>query len=212
MPTLLVVQHTPSPAVQEMLEAVLRGTEHPEVKGVNVEVKAALSAGPADVLAADGIILGTPANIGYMSGALKHFLDQVYYPCLEVTVGLPYGVYVHGNDDRDRCLASPSLGAQLPQHGGREFDAADLNTSRSERKGDTSSADGKLQRWTGTCQPFEHINRRPDGGRIKHLGLIVVVRRRNCRVKPVVRHGGSLANGSATLTAFVVDRDRSSAP
>lgn len=99
MPTLLVVQHTPSPAVQEMLDAVLRGTRHPEVSGVTVEVRAALSAGPADVLAADGVILGTPANIGYMSGALKHFLDQVYYPCLEVTVGLAYGVYVHGNDD-----------------------------------------------------------------------------------------------------------------
>jgi multimeric flavodoxin WrbA len=104
MPTLLVVQHTPSPSVQEMLEAVLRGTRHPEVEGVSVDVRAALSAGPADVLAADGVILGTPANIGYMSGALKHFLDQVYYPCLEVTVGLPYGVYVHGNDDTSGAL------------------------------------------------------------------------------------------------------------
>lgn len=104
MPTLLVVQHTPSPAVQEMLEAVLRGTQHPEVSGVSVVVRAALSAGPADVLAADGVILGTPANIGYMSGALKHFLDQVYYPCLQVTVGLPYGVYIHGNDDTAGAL------------------------------------------------------------------------------------------------------------
>ena len=101
---LLVVQHTPSPAVQEMLEAVLKGTNHPEVKGVSVEVRAALSAGPADVLEADAVILGTPANIGYMSGAMKHFLDQVYYPCLEVTVGLPYGVYVHGNDDTSGAL------------------------------------------------------------------------------------------------------------
>ncbi len=101
---LLVVQHTPSPAVQEMLEALLRGANHPEVRGVSVEVRAALSAGPADVLEADGIILGTPANIGYMSGAMKHFLDQVYYPCLEVTVGLPYGVYVHGNDDTSGAL------------------------------------------------------------------------------------------------------------
>jgi NAD(P)H-dependent FMN reductase len=104
MPTLLVVQHTPSPSVQDMLEAVLRGTSHPEVEGVSVEVRAALSAGPADVLDADGVILGTPANIGYMSGALKHFLDQVYYPCLEATVGLPYGVYVHGNDDTSGAL------------------------------------------------------------------------------------------------------------
>lgn len=106
MPTLLVVQHTPSPAVQDMLDAVLRGTRHPEVSGVTVEVRAALAAGPADVLAADGVILGTPANIGYMSGALKHFFDQVYYPCLEVSVGTPYGVYVHGNDDTSGALRS----------------------------------------------------------------------------------------------------------
>jgi NAD(P)H-dependent FMN reductase len=87
-----------------MLEAVLRGANHPEVQGVSVDVRAALSAGPADVLAADGVLLGTPANIGSMSGAMKHFLDQVYYPCLEVTVGLPYGVYVHGNDDTSGAI------------------------------------------------------------------------------------------------------------
>lgn len=106
MPTLLVVQHTPSPAVQEMLEAVLRGTRHPELGPLDVSVVAALSAGPADVLAADAVILGTPANIGYMSGALKHFLDQVYYPCLEVTTGKPYSAYVHGNDDTSGALRS----------------------------------------------------------------------------------------------------------
>jgi NAD(P)H-dependent FMN reductase len=104
MPTLLVVQHTPSPAVQEMLDAVLRGTRHPELGPLRVEVRAALSAGPADVLEADAVTLGTPANIGYMSGAMKHFLDQVYYPCLEVTVGMPYGVYVHGNNDTAGAL------------------------------------------------------------------------------------------------------------
>jgi NAD(P)H-dependent FMN reductase len=98
-PTLLVVQHTPSPAVQEMLDAVLRGTRHPELGPLNVEVRAALAAGPADVLAADAVILGTPANIGYMSGALKYFFDGIYYPCLEVTRGRPFGVFVHGNND-----------------------------------------------------------------------------------------------------------------
>ncbi len=39
-----------------------------------------------------------------MSGALKHFLDQVYYPCMEVTQGLPYGVFVHGNNDTTGAL------------------------------------------------------------------------------------------------------------
>ena len=41
-----------------------------------------------------------------MSGALKHFFDTVYYPCLDATVGLPYGVYVHGNDDTAGALTA----------------------------------------------------------------------------------------------------------
>lgn len=51
------------------------------------------------MLAADGYLLGTPANFGYMSGALKHFFDTVYYPCLGAVAGRPYGLWVHGNDD-----------------------------------------------------------------------------------------------------------------
>ena len=50
--------------------------------GVEVVTRAALAATAVDVLAADAVILGTPANIGYMSGARKRFFDQVYYPCL----------------------------------------------------------------------------------------------------------------------------------
>ena len=67
---------------------------------------AALAATAVDVLAADAVILGTPANIGYMSGALKHFFDQVYYPCLSETAGLPYTLYVHGNNDTTGAVRS----------------------------------------------------------------------------------------------------------
>jgi multimeric flavodoxin WrbA len=104
MPRLLVVHHTPSPAMQALLEAVREGAAL--VEEVELVVRPALSAGAADLLAADGVLLGTPANIGYMSGALKHFFDTVYYPCLDATVGRPYGVYVHGNDDTAGALAS----------------------------------------------------------------------------------------------------------
>ena len=68
--------------------------------------RAALAATAVDVLAADAVILGTPANIGYMSGALKHFFDQVYYPCLSETAGLPYTLYVHGNNDTTGAVRS----------------------------------------------------------------------------------------------------------
>jgi hypothetical protein len=103
VPRLLVVHHTPSPAMQALLEAVREGVAL--VEEVELVVRPALSAGAADLLDADGVLLGTPANIGYMSGALKHFFDTVYYPCLDATVGRPYGVYVHGNDDTAGALA-----------------------------------------------------------------------------------------------------------
>jgi NAD(P)H-dependent FMN reductase len=99
MPRLLIVHHTPSPALQAMFEAALRGARTDEVEGVEVVVRPALTAGAADVLQADGYLLGTPANIGYMSGALKHFFDQIYYPCLQAKTGAPYGLYVHGASD-----------------------------------------------------------------------------------------------------------------
>jgi NAD(P)H-dependent FMN reductase len=104
VPRLLVVHHTPSPAMQALLEAAREGAAL--VEEVELVVRPALSAGAADLLAADGVLLGTPANIGYMSGALKHFFDTVYYPCLDATVGRPYGVYVHGNDDTAGALTS----------------------------------------------------------------------------------------------------------
>ncbi len=99
MARLLVVHHTPSPAMQAMLESVLSGARTDEIDGVQVAVVPALTGSPVDVLGADGYLLGTPANIGYMSGALKHFFDGIYYPCLEATRKRPYGLYVHGASD-----------------------------------------------------------------------------------------------------------------
>ena len=99
MSTLLVVHHTPSPATREVLEAVLAGTREPAITGVEVVVRPALAATVTDMLPADGYLFGTPANFGYMSGALKHFFDTVYYPVLDHVAGRPYGLWVHGNDD-----------------------------------------------------------------------------------------------------------------
>jgi NAD(P)H-dependent FMN reductase len=99
VPTLLVVHHTTSPALQTLLEAVLAGAGTDELEGVEVRVRPALTASAVDVLEADGFVLGTPANIGYLSGAMKHFFDGVYYPTLTAKPGAPYGLYVHGNND-----------------------------------------------------------------------------------------------------------------
>ncbi|WP_133852645.1 flavodoxin family protein [Labedaea rhizosphaerae] len=109
MRRLLLVHHTPSPALHAMFTAVVEGATDPELEGVTLVRRAALAATASDVLEADGYLLGTPANIGYMSGALKHFFDTIYYPCLDSTRDRPFGFYVHGNEGTEgaeRAIAS----------------------------------------------------------------------------------------------------------
>lgn len=91
------MHHTPSPALHTLLESVLDGAR--QVDGVEVVARPALTCTAIDALEADGYVLGAPVNLGMMAGALKHFFDQAYYPCLDQTAGRPFGLYLHGNDD-----------------------------------------------------------------------------------------------------------------
>jgi multimeric flavodoxin WrbA len=104
MARLLIVHHTPSPSVHRMVLDVVEGAGADGLDDVEVVTAAALSCTAADALAADGYVLVTPANLGTMAGALKHFFDTIYYPCLEETRGRPFGVAVHGNSDVDGAL------------------------------------------------------------------------------------------------------------
>jgi multimeric flavodoxin WrbA len=95
---LLIVHHTPSPHCQEMFEAVVAGATDPEIEGVEVVRRPALTVSPVEMLEADGYVLGTPANLGYISGALKLAFDQSCYQLLDSTRGRPFGVHLHGNE------------------------------------------------------------------------------------------------------------------
>ncbi|GAC48152.1 flavodoxin family protein [Gordonia aichiensis] len=104
MTRLLIVHHTPSPHCQAMFEAVVSGATDPEIEGVEVVRKAALEVSASDMLAADGYLLGSPANLGYISGALKHAFDVCYYPILDSTRGRPFGLYLHGNEGTEGAV------------------------------------------------------------------------------------------------------------
>jgi len=117
MARLLIVHHSPTPTVRALAEAVVAGSADDAVSDVEVVVRAALEAGADDVLAADGYLLGTTANFGYMSGALKHFFDTVF---LQAGGALaedgsaagaggarkPYGLWVHGRYDTTGAVRS----------------------------------------------------------------------------------------------------------
>lgn len=117
MPRLLIVHHSPTPTVRELTDAVVAGAHDDAVEGVDVVVRAALDAGADDVLSADGYLLGTTANFGYMSGALKHFFDTIF---LEAGGALgddgsaavagagrkPFGLWVHGRYDTTGAVRS----------------------------------------------------------------------------------------------------------
>lgn len=98
MPRLLIVHHTPSPHCAEMFDAVVAGATDPEIVGVEVVRRPALTVSPVEMLEADGYLLGSPVNLGYISGALKLAFDHSYYPLLDSSRGRPFGLWLHGNE------------------------------------------------------------------------------------------------------------------
>jgi len=89
-----------------MAEAVIGGARHPDVDGVEVRTRPALEAHADDLLWCDGFILGTPENFGYMSGAMKYFLDRVFYPCENQVNGKPWAMFVRAGNDGSGAISS----------------------------------------------------------------------------------------------------------
>jgi multimeric flavodoxin WrbA len=117
MATLLIVHHSPTAATAALTEAVVAGASDDVIDGVEVVVRAALEVTVDEARDADGFLLGTSANFGYMSGALKHFFDSTF---LQLGGALsddgsagggaggrkPYGLWVHGRYDTTGAVRS----------------------------------------------------------------------------------------------------------
>jgi multimeric flavodoxin WrbA len=103
---LLVVFHSRSGGTAAMADAVVAGANHDAINDVEVLVQQAFDTTIDDVRACDAIILGTPENFGYMSGALKDFFERIYYPLLDETPGLPYALFVKASTDGDGAVRS----------------------------------------------------------------------------------------------------------
>jgi multimeric flavodoxin WrbA len=104
MRTILMVYSTQTGRTRQLVNACRRGAlQEPDTRVVRRRADAVRA---ADVLQCDAIVLGTPENFGYMAGLVKDFLDRIYYPLEERTIGLPYAVLVSCGNDGSGAVAA----------------------------------------------------------------------------------------------------------
>lgn len=123
MAQLLVIHHAPTRSVQQLLDAAITGANHPDLADIDVRAIPAVAwargeADATDIQQADGYLLITPANFGYMSGALKHVFDSTFLAiggslgadgsasADQVRQRRPYGLIVHGRYDTTGAVRS----------------------------------------------------------------------------------------------------------
>lgn len=115
MARLLIIHHSPTTSLQRLTDAVVAGASDDAIEGVEVIARPALETTADDVLEADGYVLLTGANFGYMSGGLKVFFDSTFLrvggaldpsgsaggagEASGPTARRPYGLLVHGRYD-----------------------------------------------------------------------------------------------------------------
>lgn len=97
MRRLLILFHSQGGHTEQMADAVIRGAK--SEAAIETVCMRAFDAGIDDLLACHGLIIGTPENFGYMSGAIKDFFDRTYYPAEGRTVGLPYALFISAGND-----------------------------------------------------------------------------------------------------------------
>ncbi len=98
MKHLLLIFHSQTGRTRRLAESVMDGVAELR-EDVELRVRDARAATLDDLLWAHGLLLGTPENFGYMSGALKDFMDRTYYPAEGKTIGLPYAVFISCDND-----------------------------------------------------------------------------------------------------------------
>lgn len=94
---LLLVYHSQSGNTAQLAAAIAEGVALES--HVQLRIKLALETDVRDLQWADGLLLGTPENLGYMSGGIKDFFDRTYYPAQTLQLCIPYALFVSAGND-----------------------------------------------------------------------------------------------------------------
>lgn len=97
-PHLLIVWHSRTGASAAMAQAAAEGAKA-AAPGIVVDLHAAGEVAAEQVLAASAYLFVCPENLGSMSGAMKEFFDQCYYPVIGRIEGRPYGTIIAAGSD-----------------------------------------------------------------------------------------------------------------
>jgi NAD(P)H-dependent FMN reductase len=95
---LLIHGGHPGGRTAAMVSAVIEGIQLAD-EDIQYRALPALQAGVDDLLWAHGLLIGTPEHFGYMSGAVKDFMDRTFYPVENQVDGLPYALFVSAGND-----------------------------------------------------------------------------------------------------------------
>ncbi|HPC86325.1 MAG TPA: NAD(P)H-dependent oxidoreductase [Smithellaceae bacterium] len=102
MTRILIVYHSQTGHTQQMADAVCEGAK--AIDGVEAILKKASDATLDDLLACDGLAVGTPENFGYMSGMLKDFFDRTYVGAEDKVFRKPFAVFISAGNDGTGAL------------------------------------------------------------------------------------------------------------
>lgn len=126
MPRLLIVHHSPTDGTRRLADALVAGACDELIQGVQVEPLRPDLVDAPTINQADGILILSPANFGYMAGLIKDMFDRTF---LEIGGALsdngsaaaapegkkPFGFCVHGRYDTEGAVRSiQQIASALP--------------------------------------------------------------------------------------------------
>jgi multimeric flavodoxin WrbA len=102
MTQILIVYHSQSGHTKHMADAVAEGAK--AIDDVEVILKKASDTTLEDLLACDGLAIGTPENFGYMSGMIKDFFDRTYTDAQDKVFRKPFVIFISAGNDGSGAL------------------------------------------------------------------------------------------------------------
>jgi multimeric flavodoxin WrbA len=101
---ILIVYHSQSGNTRKMAEKAAEGAR--SIEDVAVFLKMASEATLEDLLACDGLVIGSPEYFGYMAGMVKDFFDRTYNEARhrKEIFKKPYAVFISAGNDGTGAL------------------------------------------------------------------------------------------------------------